>query len=405
VKARKAALNEDMARASELRMVSLTRLEREVARRIRAGEPVAETMQQLAGLTQIKYIFVYPEEHEVIVAGPAEGWKYDDNGLPIGATGGRPTLHLDDLVTLMRTFSPKGMSIFGCSINPRPDNLKAVKEFVEASQAKGPLGPGKLPGWMKGIHERMGLQDIEIFGVTPDTRVGRTLVEADYRMKLIGIGKLEGGKGIPSIFELLPLGLQKDPPPLNALRWWLTMKYDAIVHSPDRQVFEIQGSSVLVLSEDQVVTNTGERIQTGKASALNQTFAKNFTNNYADLAKRDLVFADLQNVFDLGMVAALCYREHLAQRAGWDLGVFGPEGDYQVAVVEAPKVVDSVINHRVYRGKDIVVQVAGGVRADLLAIAKDPELAKESAALKQVPEKARHAQLPEGRWWWDAEAR
>ena len=84
--------------------------------------------------------------------------------------------------------------------------------------------------------------------------------------------------------------------------------------------------------------------------------------------------------------------------------MFAPEGEYQVAVVEAPKVVDSVINHRVYRGKDIVVQVAGGVRADLLAIAKDPELAKESADLKQVPVKARRPNLPEGRWWWDAEA-
>ncbi|HVW00580.1 MAG TPA: DUF1598 domain-containing protein [Planctomycetaceae bacterium] len=402
VKARAASLNSDMAKASNLRMVSLTRLEKAVAERVRAGEPVLETMRQLAGLSQIHYVFVYPEEHEVIVAGPAEGWRYNAQGLPVGVTSGRPTLHLDDLVVLMRTFTTNGGNIFGCSINPRPDNLKAVKQFVEASQAQGPLGPGKLPSWMKGIHERMGLQDIEIFGVPANTRVGRTLVEADYRMKLIGIGKVDGGSGIPSIFELLPVSAQKDPPPLNALRWWMTMKYDAILHSPNRDVFEVQGSSVLVQSEDQIVTNTGDRIQTGNATGVNQTFAKNFTANYAELAKRDLVFADLQNIFDLGLVAALCYREHLPQRAGWDMGMFAPTGDYRVAVVEAPKVVNSVINHRVYRGKDIVVQVAGGVRADMLGLVKDKELTRENPALSQVPQKAKPVQLPEGRWWWDA---
>jgi hypothetical protein len=222
-------------------------------------------------------------------------------------------------------------------------------------------------------------------------------------MKLIGIGKLEGVKGIPSIFDLLPLAQQKEAPPLNALRWWMTMKCDAIVHSPDRQVFELQGSSVLVLSEDQVVKENGERIQTGQASGANQMFARNFTSHYAELAKHDAAFADLQNVFDLGLVAAVLNRELLAPRAGWDLGVFAPDGEYRVTTVEAPKEVHSVINHRLYRGRDIVVQVAGGVRADLLAIVEDQGLAKESSALRQLPAKAKPVDLPAGRWWWDAE--
>ena len=76
--AREAALNQDMAQPSELRMVSLTRLEQAIADRLAAGKPVVESMRQLAGLSQIQYVFVYPEEREIVIAGPAEGWKYNE---------------------------------------------------------------------------------------------------------------------------------------------------------------------------------------------------------------------------------------------------------------------------------------------------------------------------------------
>ena len=53
IRARVADLNEDMARAVPLRLVSLTRLEREIARRLSDGEPVVATMKNLAGLTAV----------------------------------------------------------------------------------------------------------------------------------------------------------------------------------------------------------------------------------------------------------------------------------------------------------------------------------------------------------------
>jgi hypothetical protein len=61
------------------------------------------------------------------------------------------------------------------------------------------------------------------------------------------------------------------------------------------------------------------------------------------------------------------------------------------------------MNHRVYNGgKDIVVQVAGGVQADVAAMARDAKLAKEDAGLDKVGLRGRNPELPEGRWWWDA---
>ncbi|MBW3542224.1 MAG: DUF1598 domain-containing protein [Planctomycetes bacterium] len=435
IAARTADLNEDMDRASDLRLVSLTRLEREIARRIETGRPIPATMRQLAGLTQIRYVFVYPASSplarggeavvppltkggpggvedpiagsggvgEVVIGGPAEGWRYNEMGIPVGDSAGTPTLQLDDFVTVFRIFSPNGSQFFNCLIVPRQEGLRQVKEFVEASNSRGPLRPSAVRNWTEKLQELLGPQDAVFNGVPVDSRVARVMLEADYRMKLIGIGRLDGGSGIPSYFDLLtPSAIRQNPPELDALRWWLTMKYEAVLHSAERDVFQIVGASVLCQSENELVDATGQRIHTGKADATNQQFAQNFTNNYAELARRDLVFADLQNIFDLALAAAILHREQAANRSGWTGGVFAAGGPYQPATYDPVATVMTAVNHRVYGGKDIIVQVAGGVRADLASVLADRKIYREGRRLEPVAQRARPANLPENRWWWDA---
>jgi len=78
--------------------------------------------------------------------------------------------------------------------------------------------------------------------------------------------------------------------------------------------------------------------------------------------------------------------------------VFAQNGGYVTARYPVPRELDSVVNHRVYNGRDIVVQVAGGVRADLLSVVQNDQIAKESPRLAKIDT----PQLPAGRWWWDA---
>ena len=402
VRARVADVNEDMAQPSTLRLVSLTRLEREVARRMSEGQPVVESMRQLAGLYQIQYVFVFPEEKEIVIGGPAEGWSYNADGRAVATNAGTPTLQLDDLVTLMRTFSNEGAQVFRCSIDPQPENVKALKEYAVASQQRGALRPSAVSGWAKKLGEILGRQDITVEGVPADSRVARVIVEADYRMKLIGIGKLEGGSSVPDYFELLA----KDPSlaggSLDALRWWMTMNYDEVLHAPDRNTFEIRGQAVRCQSENEYLTDNGQRVSTGKAEPINQLFASNFTNHYADLAQRDPIFADMKGIFDLALISALLQHEGVSESLQWNGGVFASNGEYHPQTYATPKQCDSVVNHRVYNGKDIVVQVAGGVRADVMSVVLNEELNKESARLTQVSDNSKAPQLPEGRWWWDA---
>ena len=401
-RARQADLNADMARAAPLRMVSLTRLEKEVAARLAAGQPVLETMQRMAGLTRIQYVFIYPEEREIVIAGPAEGWEYDTEGHAIGSASRRPILMLDDLVVVLRTFTPGGQDIFGCSINPRAENLKALKEFAEAEAAKGPMEPSAVRGWVAKMEKVLGQQDVEIYGIPADSHTARVLVEADYRMKLIGVGKLEGGPHVPNYFDLLGTDRAARQAPMSALRWWLTMKYSSLKHSPDRLAFEIEGPSVQALSENQFVNAAGQHVSTGISEPLNQKFALNLTEHYSEVARLQPVFGELRNIFDQGLVAALLTQEKVPQTIGWDFGVFGRNGAYVVSSLPAPKTVDTVANHRVYNGREVVIQIAGGVRGDLKSVVKNDSLQHVTPELAKVARKGKRPALPANRWWWDA---
>lgn len=395
--ARTAAIHSDMAQASALRMVSLTRLEREVADRLARGEDVVESMQQLAGLSEIKYVFFYPESQEIVIAGPAEGWAYDESGRAVGVDSGRPTLQLDDLVTLLRVFSPEGNRIFGCSIDPRAEGLQELQQLVAASQQRE-LRPGQVGNWAEELGEALGVQDVTIQGLPVDSRVARVIVEADYRMKLIGIERLQGGPGIPSYFDLLASHPEAQGA-IQGVRWWLTLAYNDVVHSPERDAFELGGSAVLCQSENEFLTNQGERVQTGQSEPVNRMFAANFTEHYNELASREPVFADLQGVFNLALVAAIIDREEAHQ---WIGESFGNNGVYATARYWTPREADTVVNHRVYNGRDVVVQVAGGVTADVLSALNEAQVDTADPALDKVSELATAPELPVGRWWWDA---
>ncbi|QDT35890.1 DUF1598 domain-containing protein [Stratiformator vulcanicus] len=397
--ARQADLNDDMAASSPFRIVSLVRLEREVAQRLGEGRPVPQTMQQLAGITSVRYVFVDEARGDVMLGGPAEGWKYDETGRAIGLESNQPTLKLDDLVVAMRTFAPTGLGAFQCLIVPRQDNLAAVRDFVAESQSRGSLSSGAgTRNFVDRIEELLGEQDVVVNGVPLDSRIAQVIVEADYRMKLIGIDDLEAG-GIPSYFDLLT-GEDAANEPMKALRWWLTVNYDSVMHDAGRSVFEFVGSAVRCQSEDEFIAEDGSRIHTGQAGEYNRAFAERFTALYDALSAEEPVFADLRNIFDLSIASAVIEREGLADRAAWDRGVFANGGAYEPLTYASPKTVPSAVNHRVYPGGEVVVQAAGGVQGDVTKILADSSIMQESGRLATIPQAAAD-DAPAERWWWD----
>jgi hypothetical protein len=309
-------------------------------------------------------------------------------------------LLLDDLVVTLRNAS-SDMGRFGCSITPRKDNLAAAKA-VNEKWSQRPLKPGEREKWLAEFRAAMGRQDIEMYGIDRRTHAGRVLIEADYRMKLVGIGLEEGTRGVASYLSTVQIGKDGNPPPLSVLRWWFTLNYDALAATAARNAFELRGPGVKVLSENELLTERGDRVHTGDSDELTKRFAASFTAHFDELAAKYPIYAELRNVFDLSLVAAIVHSHDLPGQVGWHMTHFGPQGEYRPRLAHAPTEVDSVLNRRIIGGKHVIAAVSGGVRVDARGLA-GREAVKLDSSESMAGERriSTPKDLPRGAWWWD----
>jgi hypothetical protein len=393
----------DMRRVSRLRKVSLPRLERAVAERAALGQAPDDAMRQLAGLARIEYIFVYPETGDLVLAGPAGPTRVDNEGRIMNAESGRPVLQLEDLVVVLRHVLGRDDAMFGCSITPTEGGLAATRRFAEeAGRQKLAAGEKARDKWIAGLRSALGKQKIDVFGIDPQTRVAQVLVEADYRMKLVGLGLEEGVLGVPSYLSSVRVGTDGSLPALDVLRWWFTLDYDAIAATEKRDAFAIRGQGVRVMSENQFLAATGKREGTGESSPANGEFAHNFTKHFADLASKYPVYAELQNLCDAALVAAVIKSEKLDDAAGWEMAWFGDDNRFAVAKSSAPRTVDTVATHRMIGGKHIVAAVSGGVRIEPAKFASRERIqTTKSNSLAGELKSSRPAEDAAEQWWWD----
>ncbi len=169
-------------------------------------------MRLLAGLERIQYVLVYPEQRDIVLAGPADDWRMDEEGRSITVGNGAPVLQLDDLVTILRHMQSREGAIFGCSITPTKERLAATQEFLSKS-AQRPLKPGERDKWLRDLREQLGQQRIDVYGLDPRSRAAQVLVEADYRMKLVGIGLEPAVQGVEDYLSSIkvPAGQARRP--------------------------------------------------------------------------------------------------------------------------------------------------------------------------------------------------
>jgi hypothetical protein len=107
-------------------------------------------------------------------------------------------------------------------------------------------------------------------------------------------------------------------------------------------------------------------------------------------------------VFDLALVSAVVHSNDLPGQVGWHMTHFGPGGEFQPQLGQAPTEVESVMNHRVIGGRHVIAAVSGGVRVDARDLA-----AKEAVKTDTYGQMAGDRQastpkeLPRRAWWWD----
>lgn len=407
------SLPADLNRFSPLRKVSLVRLEAACEQYAKDRKHVSTDLEYLAGLQRIDYVFVYPETKDLVIAGPAEGFLLDPVGRAVGVSTGRPPLRLDDLLVALRAVEAGGT--LGCSIDPVPERLAELEAYVRENSSAA------TPDLIKERFDRMarilGMQDVRVFGVPPDSHFAEALVEADYRMKMLSIGKETAPvKGLKSHLALIGAGQN------TMQRWWFTPLYDAFVKSQDGLAFEFSGQRVQLLSQEELTAN-GQRSNAPFTRVSTTAWSKLLTDKYPELANVSPIFAELQSLFDLAVFAALCRKERLPQQVGWGMELFRDAERASLVKRPVPRQVPTTMNYKSRGTRLFIGLVAGGVtinpqqtvnrtdyRSDSegkLKSAREESVRESSPAEKSPTEKSpaetsNSAKAPEEHpWWWD----
>ena len=394
----KARLPGDLAKASPLRKISLNRLEAAVAEKLVAGKPATEEMNCLAGITRLQYVFYYPDTKDIVIAGPAEAFGWDASGRAIGVDSGRAVLELQDLIVALRAYHPGGNPTqeIAVSIDPTQEGLKKMQQFLVS--IRGKVQPGDSGVIVDGLKENLGLQNVTVLGISPETHFAQVLVEADYRMKLIGIGIEKPPVKMASYVDKASAAQVS----ANAMqRWFFVPNYECVRVSDDELAMELVGDGVKLIGENELVRADGTRAGGAKGNKASELFCQGFTEKYPQIASRVAVYAQMRNLIDLSIAAAYIQQQDMYGKSGWKMEFFGNESACPVQICETPKTVETACT-AVWKGSTLMTPVGGGVKIETLrALEKDSLLKDEKGTVHAAHEQVKLKDLAKSQWWWD----
>lgn len=381
----------ELNQPAELRKISLRLLDETISKCLQEDKPLPDEVKYLAGLQRIEYIFVYPEQNDIVLGGYGEGWQVDQRGNLVGVNTGRPVLLLDDLLVALRTARQAARGGITCSIDPTKEGLARLQA---ATPKLALLGPNpKLVA--EKIEQELGPQTVSFRGVPPFSHFARVLLAADFRMKRLAMAfEPSPVRGLPSYLHLLKgnstAALQNLLP-----RWWLTTNYEPLLTDGEGLAWRLRGPGVKAMTEDDFVDAQGNRHRTGKASPQAQKWADAMTERYDELSVKEPIFGELRNCMDLAVVSALILQERLTDKAGLSLsslldGDALPSDEYMT-----PKQIDTQASFIETRS-NYIISASGGVAIHSWGVLEEQQT---SDGLKPVRQSA--AASREKSWWWN----
>jgi hypothetical protein len=292
-----------MLKDEKLCYVSLPRLFPIIKELNLREKEIPEQLKYLGGMTRLHYVFVYPDEREIILVGSCEPWDSTNPAEAIGKVTGRPIMQLDDLVCALRTarLMRRGGAnggAFGCSIDPSKGVegrvAKVMKDFATKPR------PEKIDALVKAI----GPQTIKVFNMNDDTRLALVCAAADCKLKRYALGVEQ--PPVPGIGVVV-----ESTSRIPNSRVWFESAYDPLLVSEDGYAYQLRGPRLQVKVGEEMFT---DKDATHRAVA----FAKQFNLKMPQLCAAVPVFADLQNMADLAMAATLIRIDRLDDKVKAD---------------------------------------------------------------------------------------
>ncbi len=387
------AADQDISQSTAMRMISLRGLEDAINETHRSGQPLPAEVQYMAGLQRVEFVVLSPKTNDIILAGPAEGWKVNADGSVVGASTNRPVIHLEDFLVAMRSVDAANQgSGISVSIDPTDHGVQRLTQFFNELAQRREFDPSLQDD----VEQVMGDQQISLTGVPQNSRFAHVLVAADYKMKRIAMGLEKSPiKALPSFLELAVKARAKAV--RTSPRFWMECNYQPLAKSDDGNVWQLRGQGVKTLCEETVVSRDGT--QKIKPNRIASKWADSMTSHFDDLAAADATFGELRNVMDLSVIAALMKQQQMTQAVSLEIPAI--LGITEVATTPAwtvPKKVPTQCSF-VRLAKSWLVTASGGVTVDSWSVAENFEV---DASVTEVAQVA--VQRNADRWWWNASA-
>ena len=311
---------ENMERKVALRKISLKKLDAQVKEIVEQAEFLPDSIRYLGGLTSIDYIVAVPDENDILLMGPAEGWRTDAAGNVVGIQSGLPVLAFEDFLTALRLWNqPTAPRTIVCAIEPTQET---VAKLAKLHQQYTNINANNVDAYFAALEEVNGDSSITLSGISASSRFARVLVAADFKMKRIALGlEPSQARNIPSYVGLISVSRPNISP-----QFWLAPEYAATTHDSKKLTWrlgelKIRASSRASGSMDRAAVN----------------WCRSLEENYDSLAKAQPVFGELRNNMQLALAAALIRQENLLQKSDCKLTILLDEKKLKMVDYPAPK--------------------------------------------------------------------
>ena len=345
---------ETLDRKVPRRAISLKKLDAQVREIVEQYEVLPDVIRYFGGLTSIEYIIAVPEENDLLLIGPAEGWRTDTVGNVVGNQTGQPILVFEDFLTSLRLWHqaapPRSTA---CSIEPTSD---VMAKLARLHQQFPNINANNAVAYSAELESVYGENPITITGIPATSRFARILVAADFQMKRIALGlEPSNVRGIPSYVSLISTSRPNVSP-----RFWLLPEYATIMHDSQKLTWQLGNLRVRTLTHEDYLSPQRNR-STDRAALV---WCRNMEENYNALAKANPVFGDLRNNMRFALVAALLRQENLLQKANCTLTILLDETRLKLVDYPEPK----SVSFRAVRSRNgfSMVVACGGVEVNPL---------------------------------------
>jgi hypothetical protein len=368
-------LPENLDKKVALRKISLKKLDAQVKEIVDQLEVLPDSIRYIGGLTSIDYIVAVPEENDLLLIGPAEGWHSDAAGNVVGNQTGLPVLVFEDFLTALRVWHKPDARTVVCSIEPTRETVtKLVRLYGQYTS----INADNADAYSAALEEIYGECPVSITGVSATSRFARVLLAADFQMKRIALG-LEPSqtRNIPSYVGLISASRPDISP-----QFWLAPEYAVTTHDSKKLTWRLGDLKVRASSR-----------ATGGMDRAALTWCRNLEENYEALAKNQPVFGELRNNMKLALAAALIRQENLLQKADCKLTILLDDVKLKLVDYPVPKSV-AYRSVKSLNGYSTIVACGGVEFNPVGAVRNNVRLDN-----KIDSERARLIQMTGDEWW------